>query len=119
MTFSLSLIQLSTEQLLHATHSFRPWGRSSEQSRPQTPCPLGAYTLEGEIISNADIWEKKISGRENSKCKGPEAERAWHDLGTDTEPVAPEHREAGEPRTHRTRNHEKECGFYSKCKDIL
>lgn len=48
--------------------------------------------------------DMSIPGGENSKCKGPEAERAWHDLRTDTEPVALEHREAGGPRAHRTLN---------------
>lgn len=43
--------------------------------------------------------EMSIPGGENSKCKGPEAERAWHDLRTDTEPVPLEHRLEGPEHT--------------------
>lgn len=31
---------------------------------------------------------ESIPGREHNKCKGPQAERAWPDLGTDSELVA-------------------------------
>lgn len=55
------------------------------RSDPKTPCPLGA--LEGRIINNADAWGKKVSDRENSKCKGLEAVvLAWFVLETSRSP---------------------------------
>lgn len=67
IAISISLIQLFIEQLFRASLSSRHWRYSSEQIIPQT-LPA-AYSLRRKIVNNADIWGKKVPGRENSKCK--------------------------------------------------